>query len=102
MSNELEELVDTKIEELKMVLTGLINTYLKSQSNSFLKTKDYQELVSDRFLSLDNELQNRDTWDKDEILEMSVLFLLMTVDEDIEEIDDSLEEPEEVIDVKAE
>lgn len=95
MSDQKEELVENKVEELKMVFTGLIDTYLKSQSNSFLRKAEYQDLVTDKFLELDNELTNKDTWDKDEILEMSVLLLLMTVDENIVEVNtDSVVETE--------
>lgn len=90
-----EELLNTKIEEIKNLLSQAADTYSGTANNSFLKTTAFQELIIDRFLSLDNVLQNTDAWSKDEILEMAALFMLMSVDADMTE---ELEDDPEVID----
>jgi hypothetical protein len=91
-----EDLLTTKLEEVKNMLGQAAELYVRSNNNSFLKTKKFQDLILDHFLSLDNALQNTDEWSKDEILEMAALFILMTQDEDI--VDVLGEEPEELED----
>jgi hypothetical protein len=94
-SNEMQnELLSNKLEEIKTLLDQAAETYSNVTNNSFLKTSIFQELIIDRFLSLDNVLQNTDKWSKDEILEMAALFMLMSVDDNMSE---EMDEDSEVI-----
>lgn len=85
----LDALLTEKLEEIKNLLDTAATTYSGNTNNSFLKTQPFQELIIDRFLSLDNVLQNTDRWSKDEILEMAALFMLMTIDAEMEDEDNN-------------
>lgn len=83
-----DELLTEKIEAIKEMITQAAETYSNTTSNSFLKTPLFQQLIIDRFLDLDNILSNTDKWSKEEILEMAALFMLMSIDPNMEETDD--------------
>ena len=102
-TNEMQdELLTTKLDEIKNLLSHAADTYSGTSQNSFLKTTAFQELIIDRFLTLDNILQNTDSWSKDDILEMAALFMLMSVDDDMIESDDEDDTKDETIDTSGE
>lgn len=102
-TNEMQdELLTTKLDEIKNLLSHAADTYSETSQNSFLKTTEFQELIIDRFLTLDNILQNTDSWSKDDILEMAALFMLMSVDDDMIDSDDEDDAKNETIDTSGE